>query len=86
MADQQKPVLYCVVRRKRMFKNDRKVAVFRYVVVATSDEHAIETVRAEYTHADQLDTWSAYAAEDGAVELGCYHDDPTPQEKKDRAK
>lgn len=77
--------LFCVVRRRRLTAGERKVAVFRYVLVAANETSAIATVREENAHASADDAWSAYKVE-GIVELGCYHDDPTPAEKKGRTR
>ncbi len=75
--------LWCAVHRRALEPGERKVYVFRYAVMAPSEDEAIRLAK---THSPRAGTgrWSAHdlAADGGAplFEIGCHTSDPTEEE------
>lgn len=73
--------LWMVRGRGALGKGERKIAVFRYLVMARTVGEAVDVARSDNQHADR--TWSCdgVPVDDPPVfSIGCYHDDPTEAE------
>ena len=79
--------LWTVYERKHMRIGERKVTIVRHVTMAETSDLAVENVRKDREHPDdvvRVSAWGASEITGVSISIGCYSADPTPEEVADR--